>query len=41
MHGGFHAHAVGFGFEGMVLNYGSSASEGIAHASGALLQDVR
>ena len=40
LHRSHSAEAVGFGFEGVVLNDGDSAAEGIGDASGALLHDV-
>ena len=40
MHRCFHAQAVGFGFQRVVLHYCGPAAEGIPDASGALLKNM-
>lgn len=37
MHGGFHAQAIGFGFERVILNHGSAAAKWVPDAAGTLL----
>src|SRR5436190_16025624 len=40
VHGRFHAHAIRFGFQGVVLHHGGAAAKRIPDASGALLENV-